>query len=79
MISPESAQLFYDLLQSPAFQRAIAEVIEDQKLDLVQYMRGCVSNDNLGLAQQTEGYIRALEELPGKLIKYAESAMPDRS
>ena len=77
MIRPESASLFYDLMMSPLFVAALTDLVEDQKIGLVAYLRSCVASGDIGGARQAEGSIQALEDLPGVIAQYAAQTGPD--
>lgn len=52
---------------------AFAELIEEEKIDAVEALRGCVSQGNFQQASVLEGQLQMLSEIPHILQKCADN------
>jgi hypothetical protein len=77
-MSPTSISLLYELQEVPAFRAAIQELVAEETKYLVQAMRNALESDQLPLAHAANGAIRACEDFPATIAKYAGMYTPSR-
>ena len=70
-MSQQSAGVFAELQDSPAFHAAIQELVALEVVYLTQAMRNALEANQVHLAQSFNGAIRSYEDLPATIAKYA--------
>lgn len=71
-MTPETYRLLHDLMDSPLFRQALAELAEREMRERTDRLRAAIRAGNTAQAAQVEGEISAFESLPSVFRQHAE-------